>query len=176
MNYTKEHTNGIDTPIKHLQTYLHDRLKMLWGVTKFDVYGRVYKNKREDKVFPEYYIGGKEYKEVLFSDTRDGVLFFSSSDFTDVNGSNLEQDCDIIVAINLKSIGSNFERQDEEVRQQVLFLLENYTRRQEVKSVVTGLDNVYRDYNGVSEYFKDMQEFHHFKITLRLRYINNKCN
>jgi len=176
MNYPKTNTSGIDSTIKHLQTYLHDNLTRLWSVPKFDVYGRVYKNKRDAKVFPEYYLGGKEYKEVLLDDTRDGILFFSPSDFTDVIGRSLITDTDLIFSVNLKNIGSNFERQDEEIRLDVLNLLSNYTRKQEVKRIIIGLNNVYQDYNGVAEYFKDMQEYHHFKITLELRYSNNKCN
>lgn len=173
MNYLKENTTGIDTPIKGLQTYLYDSLVCDWSLDRFDAYGRVYKNKRDSKIVPEYYENNREYKEVLLDDTRDGIMFFSPSDITEVNGNSLNQDCDILFTLNLKSLGYSDYREDEEVRQRVVYLLNNYPRRQEVTQIVTGLNNVYRDYNGVQEYFYDMQDFHHFKITLNIRYSNN---
>ena len=175
LNYLKENTSGIDTPIRKLQIYLYDNLVNLWGFNLFDSYGRVYKNKRDNKTIPEYYSGKKEYKEVLLDDNLDGIMFFSLSDFTNVISYTSIKDCDIIFSINLKRLGFSEERQDEEVRQQVLTLLNNYTTNHKVKSEVTGLGNVYKDYNGVQDYFYDMQDFHHFKITLEIRYNNLKC-
>lgn len=175
MNYLKENTTGIDTPIKGLQTYLYDSLVCDWSLDRFDAYGRVYKNKRDSKIVPEYYENNREYKEVLLDDTRDGIMFFSPSDITNAYGDLLIQECDIIFTFNLKSLSYSNEREDEEVRQRVLFLLNSYPRKQEVKQIITGLKNVYSDYNGVQEYFYDMQDFHHFKITLELRFNNNNC-
>lgn len=173
MNYLKEHTVGIDTKIKELQTYLYNELISKGKYYNFDAYGRVYKNKRSNKVIPEYYVGNKEYKEILLDDNLDGIMFFSPSDFSTINGNISIQDCDIIFSVNLSNCNDN--RQDEEVRQDVLFLLTQKAKKGELKNVVTGLDNVYSDYNGVADYFYDMQNFHHFKITIELNFTNNKC-
>lgn len=175
MNYLKENTTGIDTPIKGLQVYLYDNIVDSFGLNKFDAYGRVYRNKKNSKVIPEYYVKKKEYKSVLLDDRKDGIMFFSPSDTAQVNGNSLIQDCDILFTVNLSKICCDEGRQDEEFRQRVLFLLNNYTRRQEVTQIQTGLNNVYRDYDGVADYFKDMQSFHHFKITLNIRFSNNNC-
>lgn len=173
MNYLKTNTVGVDKPIKDLQEYLYNSLVDRWDFNDFDAYGRVYKNKKENFVYPEYYSGDKEYLEVLLDDRKDGIMFFSTSDTTTVNGNSLVQDCDIMFSINLNSF-SQSERMDEEVRQNVVYALNNYYNRFETKEVVTGLVNVYRDYNGVANYFFDMQDFHHFKVTIELRY-SNKC-
>ena len=175
MNNLKLHTTGIDTPIKGLQIYLYDNIVANWSLINFDGYGRVYKNRKRGAVIPDYYEGEREYKEVLLSDKKDGIMFFSPSDTVNVYSNLVVQDCDIIFTFNLSKLGSNQYRQDEELRQRILFLLNNYVKQNKVKKIETGLNNVYRDYNGVQNYFKDMQEFHHFKVTLELRFINNNC-
>lgn len=173
MNYLKSNTKGIDTIIKGLQSYLYDSITSYWDLNNFDGYGRVYKNKRNEKVVPEYYKSNREYKEVLLSDKKDGIMFFVASDTTEVNGNSLIQNCDILFTINLNKIGLNNERQDEEFRQKIIYFLNNYPRRQEITQIHTGLSNVYLDFNGVQEYFYDMQDFHHFKTTLNIRFSNN---
>lgn len=175
MNYLKETTLGIDDPIQRLQTYLYDSLVERWGFTDFNGYGRVYKNKRNDLVVPEYYASNREYKEVLLDDRINGIMFFSPSDTIDIFGSLMTQECDIIFSFNLKDIGVSNEREDEKIRQFILFTLNNYKGKKEIRQTVTGLNNVYIDYNGVADYFYDMQDFHHFKIKVLLRYINKNC-
>lgn len=175
MNYLKENTVGVDNVIKGMQKYLYSNLLTKWSLTDFDAYGRVYKNSRNKRMIPEHYISGNEYSEVLLDDRKDGIMFFSPNSTQEVNGNLITQECDIIFSVNLNSLKGSAERQDEEVRQQVLFLLDVYDTNQKVVKAETGLLNVYRDYNGVAEYFLDMQEFHHFKITLDLRYINTSC-
>mgnify|MGYP000017636811 CR=1 FL=1 len=175
MNYLKTNTVGVDKPIKDLQEYLYDALVDRWDFNDFDAYGRVYKNKKENFVYPEYYNGDKEYLEVLLDDRKDGIMFFSTSDVANIYDSLSVQECDIMFSLNLNSF-SQSERMDEEVRQDVIFLINNYKNRIELSQSVVGLNNVYRDYSGVVKYFYDMQDFHHFKVTVKLRYNNNKCN
>ena len=76
MNYLKQNTTGVDTVIKGLQKYLYDNLKQKWCFNDFEGYGRVYKNKKNGKVMPEYYTSDKEYKEVLLDDRLQGIMFF----------------------------------------------------------------------------------------------------
>jgi ribosome-binding factor A len=76
---------------------------------------------------------------------------------------------------NLRQLVISDERIDEEVRQYILSLFRAYIKDPNVTSITTGLVNVYKDYNGVAEYFYDMQDFHHFKMTVELRYFNKNC-
>lgn len=175
MNYLKTTVTGIDEKIKPLQTYLYDNIVSKWGLSNFDGYGRVYKNRRKDLVIPEYYISNKEYKEVLLSDKRDGIMFFSPSSKSNTYGSLVVQNCDIMFSLNLKTLNGNEERQDEEARQYILGLLNQYVIDLGDKEIETDLRFVYKDYNGVASYFYDMQEFHHFKIKIELRFNNKRC-
>lgn len=175
MNYLKTTVTGIDEKIKPLQTYLYDNIINKWGLSNFDGYGRVYKNRRKDLIIPEYYISNKEYKEVLLSDKRDGIMFFSPSSKSKSYGDLIVQECDIMFSLNLKTLYNNNERQDEEARQYILGLLNQYMVNLGDKEIETDLRFVYKDYNGVASYFYDMQEFHHFKIKIELRFNNKTC-
>lgn len=175
MNYLKENTVGVDTKIKEYQEYLYDAIVKDWCLQNFDGYGRVYKNKRNDKIVPEYYVNAKEYKEVLLDDSRDGIMFFSPSDYIENNQSLSIQKCDIMFTFKMSGLGSNQTRQDEEIRTYIVNKLNDFWDTNGKTKTVTGLKNVYSDYSGVSEYFKDMQEYHHFKISLELRYQNTNC-
>lgn len=175
MNYLKTDTVGIDTCIDGYQKHLYDGICESWCLNKFDGYGRVYKNKKDNLIYPEYYINNKEYKEVLLDDRRNGIMFFSPSDYQDIQGSLTIQKCDVIFSIDLSSLGTSNHRQDEEFRTRVVTLLNRYRKKKEVNQIVTGLENVYNDYSGVNKYFYDMQDFHHFKVNIDLRYNNNNC-
>jgi hypothetical protein len=175
VNYLKQNTDGLDTAIKGLQSYLYDNIVSKWTLENFDAYGRVYKNKRNNLIIPEAYVSEKEYKEVLLDDFLDGIMFFSPYDVQDVYEDLIVQKCDVMFTFNLRQLVVSDERIDEEVRQYILSLFRAYIKDPNVTSITTGLVNVYKDYNGVAEYFYDMQDFHHFKMTVDLRYFNKNC-
>lgn len=175
MNYLKTEADGVDEPIKALQTYLYDNIVSNLGLNSFDGYGRVYKNRRDSLIIPEYYVSNKEYKEILLNDVKDGIMFFSPSSTSKAYGTLVIQPCDVMFTFNLSTLTDDNERDDEQVRQYVLWLLNQYTVDLGDKEIETDLRYVYRDYNGVSSYFYDMQEFHHFKIKIELRYNNKIC-
>ena len=104
MNYLRENPVGIDAKIAPLQTYLYDNIVSRWSLEDFSGYGRVYKNKKNGLIVPEYYVSEKEYEEVLLDDRLNGIMFFSPSDKTDVYGDLLIQECDVIFSFNLKCI------------------------------------------------------------------------
>jgi len=175
LNYRRKHKVGVDVEIDSLQKYLYDNIVCKWNLDDFNGYGRVYKNKRNKLIIPEYYVSEKEYKEVLLDDRLNGIMFFSTSNFAKTYGTLLVQDVDIIFTFNLSSLQFCEEREDEYIRQYIYSLMNQYSSKQEVKQITTGLNNVYSDYNGVADYFFDMQDFHHFKITTEIRYFNKNC-
>ena len=176
MNYLRENPVGIDADIIKIQTYLYENIINRWCLEDFNGYGRVYKNKKNSLIIPEYYVSEKEYEEVLLDDRLNGIMFFSPSDTADVYGDLIIQECDVIFTFNLASIEFSNEREDEKIRQLILADLNDYLARKDfVKQIQTGLTNVYGDYKGVADYFHDMQNFHHFKIRLELRFNNKKC-
>lgn len=176
MNYLRGKAYGVDVEIEKIQTYLYNNIKDRFCLGDLDSYGRVYKNKKSGLVIPEYYVSDGEYKEVLLDDRVSAVMFFSTSDEAEVNGSLITQDCDLLFSINLSKLGFSNDRDDEKIRQIVVSYLRIYNQRDDfVKQATTKLEKVYRDFNGVSNYFYDMQDYHHFKIKLGLRYNNINC-
>lgn len=175
MNYLKENNVGIDNPIKRLQVYLYDRIVSNFGLSDFDGYGRVYRNRKDNLFIPEAYVNNKEYKEVLLDDRNDGIMFFSPESNSTAYGSLVIQKCDLIFSVNLDNLYGSNERKDEEFRQYVLSLLNLYVVDLGDKEIETDLNKVYEKYNGVASYFYDMQNFHHFKIKINLKFNNNTC-
>ena len=176
MNYLRQNPVGVDVEIGKIQSFIYNKIIDRWNLPDFSGYGRVYKNKKNGLIVPEYYVSEKEYEEVLLDDRLNGIMFFSPGDNTQVYGDLLIQECDIIFTFNLKCLEFSNEREDEKIRQVILSSLSDYNSKIDfVKQITTGLNNVYRDYNGVANYFYDMQDFHHFKVTLELRYNNKKC-
>ena len=176
MNYLKTNNVGVDASIKRVQNYLYSQLTSKWDVNKLDIYGRVYKNTRKDIIIPEYYIGENEYKEVLFDDNRDGIIFFNVGDIKNVSGDVINTDIDVICALNLKAINGNTDRTDAEVQADVFKQLTMFRSTLTINHIETGLNNVYSDFSGVAKIFLDMQDYHHFKIGGKINYTNNdKC-
>lgn len=176
MNYLRHNPVGVDLEIGKIQSFLYDKIIYRWSLEDFNGYGRVYKNKKNDLIIPEYYVSEKEYEDVLLDDRLNGIMFFSPSDYTQVYGDLLIQECDVIFTFNLKCLEFSNEREDEKIRQLVLGWLSDYKSNKDfVKQIETGLQNVYKEYNGVANYFYDMQNFHHFKVRIELRYNNKKC-
>ena len=175
MNCIKTDTLGVDTPIKRIQTLLHDVLSVEWNLSKLDVYGRVYNNKRNNNIIPEYYLGNKEYKEVLLNDNREGIIFFNIGDSHVLEGNEFTVDCEIIFSLDLEAINGNEYRSDTEVHMQCFELVKRFKSIFDFKSIETGLENVYSNYRGVESYFKGMQVYHHFKIIGKITYTNTNC-
>ena len=174
MNHLKENSVGIDIEIERLQIFLYDNICKKFCLDDFNGYGRVYKNKRNGLIIPEYYESNRDYREVLLDDRISGTMFFNTDSEATINGTLNTQDCEIIFTFNLNSLLFKDGRDDEYIRQYIILLLNQFDAREEQKTITTGLENVYRDFNGVAKYFYDMQDYHHFKITKELR-INTKC-
>lgn len=176
MNYLRENPVGIDIEINKIQTFLYNKIVERWSLQNFNGYGRVYKNKKSGLIVPEYYVSEKEYEDVLLDDRLNGIMFFSPNKDADIYGDLIIQKCDVIFTFNLACLEFSNEREDEKIRQVILSYLNTFDSRKDfIEQIKTELENVYRDYNGVANYFYDMQNFHHFKVTLELRFNNKKC-
>jgi len=175
MNYQKQNKVGVDVPIERIKDIMYNKLVSKWGVSDLDVYGRVYKNKRSKKQIPEYYVGGNEYKSVLLDDRKTGIIFFNIKDNISTNGGNLSVGCEIIVTVNLNTLNGNNERTDANIQADVFNCLNTHHGILSLDDIIVGVENVYNEFRGVSDYFIDMQEFHHFKISGTINYSNNNC-
>lgn len=173
MNFLKTNSVGIDKPIKKIQTYLYEN----WADDTFNAYGRVYKHEKNNKIFPLYYSSNRDYDEVLLDDSLTGSYFFSigNSEKIEING-NVTSPCEILFTVDLSTLTGDLERQDEEIKQEVIEHLQRFKGIFNISEVVTGLDNVYSEFTGVADHFKDLQPYFHFKIKGDILYnINLKC-
>ena len=124
-----------------------------------------------------FYTSDKDYDEVLFDDSINVNYFFNigNTEKFDING-DVSSDCEIIFTFDLSTLKGDDSRLDEEVKQEVIGYLQRFKAKFNIKEIVTGLEDVYSDFSGVSDRFKDIQPYFHFKIKGEILYnINLKC-
>lgn len=177
MLYTRLNPTGVDTPIQKAQKLLHDRLNDLWGVD-LSAYGRAYIKKSKDNVFPEVYIGGVDYKNVLGLD--DNRFFFVQSDTAEkINNNWYETNVSIYFIVNLKELKPLINhRADEEVHNDVDYLLAK-TDFENI-SLETGITKFLADFNiSDTNNFNtaDVEPNHVFKFNCSVKYnlVTTKC-
>lgn len=182
MEYVKESPKGIDIHIQKLQRFLYPALKTLWGITDdvaFDAYGRAYRNQVKDGAVPEAYIGGNEYREVLFDDRRKAISFFGVGESIKYNVGTATAPVFIVFMVNLAEIKGGLSRADEEVHVDVQKLLQPGRSGFEILSFETGIENVFKEYPGWRRNpglkYRDMHPFHCFRINLSLTYNIQDC-
>jgi len=125
MNNTKTNPVGIDLIIQDIQNDLYDKLSVLWGDIKG--FGRVYKNKKQERTIPEYYAGKGEYDEVLTDDMKTATFFFLESGELESKGSCLSKtNVELYFLVDVSKAKSSIQHYaDEEVRLDVLNIVKN---------------------------------------------------
>lgn len=124
----KDTVTGIDIPIQKLQTFLYNKIKVLWNLsdTTLDGYGRVYNNSNDVGIVPEVFVSGTPgtnntiYKQVYFDKTTLSAMFFFAVDdnrqFDYSQGSEITK-VSIIFIVNLEQVKPLLpHRGDEEVK------------------------------------------------------------
>lgn len=182
----KNTVTGIDVKIQKFQTFLYNKLKVLWNLndTTLDSYGRVYKNTNDLGTVPEVFVSGATgsnntiYKAVFFDKTTQSALFFFSVDdtipFSSVQGAESSK-VSIIFIINLEQVKPLLpHRGDEEVRIDIekLCTLEMWG------FLLTGMEttfkNVFKQFTGLvnkdNEVFEDRHPLFCLKVNMELFY------
>lgn len=172
---------GIDVAIEALQDKLHDALVSTWGVasSSFKCHGRAYRNRTQDGYAAQVYESNREYQYAYWNDTLSAVCFFGLSDEIEISQTNTAN-VHLVFFVDLKKLKpSATDRADEEVRLDVLRLLDAGLYGSPVRSVVLGIEDVLREYPGSlrDERLKtvDMHPVHCFRINLELVYDNINC-
>lgn len=172
-NNLKTSPVGIDVVVDRLQQLIYDGVD--WdtnpmATTTYDSYPRIYKNPVQGGDRPEYFIGDRDYKEVLLDDNFSGTSFFTVSDernLDDVWSAQLS----IIFQLNLAELYPAIpHRADEEAHQTILNLLYDNIWNYEVSGLVVGVPNVYSEFDFSQSIFDDMEKFHVFRINLNITY------
>ena len=171
---------GVDIPISLIRDNL---VQNLWSnVSNQIYYTRAFRNVIQidgsERVIPEVFTENREYREVLFDNKWNVLVFFD----VDNERSNIldkpETNLNIIFAVNLDAIhpGGDF-RQEDNVQADVLQVLKdtsNVSIDKTNATIKSGID-AYEDFYRENIVGFNMQSFHTFKIALSVKYIYD-CN
>lgn len=181
---------GIDKPIQALQALVYAGLCGDWGFDPdsdvWRCYGRAYKNQQKDGYIPEVYIGENEYREVYYDDQFAVISFFAVGDERDYRNGYVA-DVSLIFSVDLSRVhpGST-DRVDEKIHAEVLSWLDKPRFGFTLEGLVTGIDNVYREFvlyrqhtgmksNTGGIMFRDMHPLHCFRVNMNLVFQNSNC-
>lgn len=173
MNHLKTNPVGIDKVIDRIQKLVHDPLLASWG--SLDVYGRVYKVKKEDEITLRRYIGNNEYEPILFSEGN--KIFFVQGDNPETNLGEMTNDLWMICIVK---VDSTDERNDEEIHEEVLTLLSG-TYLKNITGVEYGMSNLRRVVEDSSTFasfrYSDIHPYHVFMVQMSVNYslIKDNC-
>lgn len=183
---------GVDQPIQTVQELLEEHLLNAWGLNpeQLIIYGRAYRNQSENDgdFVPEVFVGnaggpaGKnEYKDAYYSDKYAAIMFFTDPTQTTTSMRDGESSTDIslIVAVDLSRLPAIGHRGDEEARLTLVKWFFDGRFGFNLTGIVTGLDNVLREYPGYTRRrgvpFRDMHPYHYFRLNFSLTYNASNC-
>jgi hypothetical protein len=181
MLITKTDPVGIDWHVQELQTKIHNQLVTDWALadaTKYQAYGRCYRNKIDAGYIAEVLTTGKEYKEVFWNDELTALSFFGLSGQIK-HGLKHEADVHFVMFANLaKLFPGAAHRMDEELRKQVFDLIGRFLMGFTVTGIELWLENVLKEYPGSRREnrlkYVDMHPVHCFRINMKIFYNPNK--
>ncbi|MCC9066286.1 hypothetical protein [Flavobacterium piscisymbiosum] len=168
MNYPITQPKGIDKEIQLIQTSLFEKL----GWSPIDVFGRVHKNQSKEKgLVPEFYLGKGEYKDVFTNDLKAANIFFiDDSEHTTDNRVFYFSEVKIVFMVDLKKVKpSIIHRADMEVEIDALKIVKRH-RMFQVDGFEKGIESVFKGFNIDRVKLLDMQPFHVFAITGKMKY------
>lgn len=174
-------TLGVDKPISLIR---NDLANNLWTtLPKRILYSKCYRNEKNIRgaiqLIPEVYTEKREYREVLFDDNYDLLVFFDAGDERTNIKEDPSADISIYFAVNLESIyPDSAYREEEASHRDVMQVLENSRSSYgyENLSITSGL-NAYGDFyrENVKKY--NMQPWHTFRVDMEdVNYNYDNCN
>ena len=160
---------GIDKPIDIIQNALFNGLVTNGSFVDYTVYPRVYVNESKNGIKPENYTSKNEYKDVFVDDGHalsSFVIVDPSRDSTTTT--NFTPNISIIFQARLdKLITGITHRPDEEFNNQVAVILNKLRSRGiTLGGIVTGLENVYAEFDTTSVKWDDMNPFYVVRFNL----------
>ncbi len=165
MIYKKISPIGLDRNIQFIQERIYENLQTVFGIAETTIlsYGRVYKIEKGDSYTLRWYKSAEDYEEhdMLLEDKYAVHYFFIEADSRSFI-SQYETDVDVYFFVNLKTVKPSItHRADEEVKRDIQCILRKFEGFQ-------GLERI-KDLPGF-EVKMDMQPFHSFKSTIKIRY------
>ena len=181
----KESPVGIDTVINNINGLVYEALGWVENgdfPVNYTAYHRALKNPRNGGIVPEVYkidaeYSRGEYSEVLYDDTLDASSFFYVSDEQDTvdNGRMFNTTISMVFQVDLSTVASVIKhRGDAEVHRIVVNAI-NKGLYGKVSSLVTGIPNVYTEFDQNQIQFTDMHPFHCFRVDIDVNYEFGCC-
>lgn len=160
-------TYGIDTTIESIT----NRLKTLVTWNDFNIYGRIYRNLRNDNYIPEKNLNGKEFKKIFIDDNCGGEMGFYVKNRS-YQGFQYKSNTDVIFTVNKTKLGMI----DEE---RIMLLAERWLLKTgyvvSVGEVKVYINNVFSDFYTDNIKYRDAYPFWVFSIECEINYTNNAC-
>lgn len=175
MNYIASTTAGIDTVIASLQSEFYDLISTLWQGS-FNGYGRVYRNKKEGGIVPEWYAGEREYEPVYYNDAFAGNFFFIDGDSHPTSDEFcFTSDVKVCFMVNLEEILPDYTgRADAKAQEDIVRALRVFAdERYSITGIEKGIENVFRGFDTSQIQFEDIHPMHTFCVNLKLAYYIN---
>jgi len=169
----KSNCVGIDFEIDKIQSKVYKYLTEKALFTNYQSYPRAYINEHKGLKLPEFSIDKKDYKELLFNDKFYCTSFFVVDDSRNYQaGQHFEVECSLIFQANIKKLYTSVShRADEEFNKDCFNALKNAYSGIEINNMITGIDNVYSDFD-IEERLKivDLSQNHVLKLSFNLKY------
>ena len=161
---------GVDIPINSLQNLLYTELDLL----SYESYPRVYKNPDVNGLtMPESYVGNKDYKEVFFDDKFSLTSFWLADDNRSVSEFTTTT-ISVVFQVLLDELYPTIpHRADEEFIRDIYNILYNSPRDYDLTNVITGIDNVYSEFDTSQVTWDDMSNFFVCRFDLEAVYDYN---
>ncbi len=164
---------GIDIPIARLVSLFDNGL---WITLSNKSYNSIcHRNMRNGNIIPEMYVENGEYEEIIFDDRLDALCFFDlTGNEVVVDGDLVEQDVNLIFAVNLESIYPLIDtyRAEAEVHRDVQNIIKLDGLTNVTINSVTPRLNAYGDLytDNLKEF--DMHPYHTFAVNLTIKFYN----
>jgi len=177
---------GIDTVINNINYLVFKELEWLSTGTSspvnYTAYHRALKNPRNGEIVPEVYeidtvTRRGEYSEVLYNDSVDASSFFYVDDNqTPIdNGLLFNTTVSMVFQVDLSVVADNIKhRGDAEIHRIVINAI-NKGIYGKVSNLVTGIPNVYSEFDQSQIEFTDMHPFHCFRVDVDVNYQFGCC-
>ena len=167
MIYAKTTVYGLDAQIKLIQTAL-DKL-LPWSGT-VEIYGKIQKTLRDEKVIPEVYISGSDYKELFVNDKVSATIGFIVKDrvYLDIYKPNSK--VDVVFTVNLEKIHANSTREDERCLIEAKNALKKTMLFNSISAIKTGIDEVFTGFDRDRIKHRDMQPWFVFSLETEITY------
>ena len=177
---------GIDTVINNINKLVYDDLNWLstnYNTVHYTAYHRALKNPNgQGGLIPEVYnidtvTRRGEYSEVFYDDSLDASSFFYVDDnqSTIDNGRMFSTTLSMVFQVDLSIVASAIKhRGDAEIHRVVVNAI-NKGIYGKVSNVVTGIQNVYSDFEQSQIDFTDMHPFHCFRVDIDVNYEFQCC-